>query len=43
LQWSPFQNPVSIGKGFGKTVPKANFSDKSKVDFPKAGVLEEAQ
>jgi hypothetical protein len=37
---SLFQNSVSFGKGFGKTVQKANFSTKSRVDFPKTEVLE---
>ena len=37
---SLFQNSVSFGKGFGKTVQKAGFSVKSKVDFPKTEVLE---
>jgi hypothetical protein len=38
-----FQNSVSFEKGFGKTVQKASFSVKSKVDFPKAEVLENFQ
>jgi plasmid stabilization system protein ParE len=37
------QNSVSFGNGFGKTVHKASFSIKSKVDFPKAEVLENPQ
>jgi dihydroorotase len=40
---SLFQNSVSFGKGFGKTVQKAGFSVKSEVDFPKAEVLENPQ
>jgi len=37
---SLFQNSVSFEKGSGKTVQKASFSFKSKVDFPKTEVLE---
>jgi len=37
---SLFQNSVSFEKGYGKTVQKASFSFKSKVDFPKTEVLE---
>jgi len=37
---SLFQNLVSFGKGFRKTVQKAGFSAKSKVAFPKTEVLE---
>jgi len=37
---SLFQNSVSFGKGFRKTVLKDSFSFKSKVAFPKAEVLE---
>jgi hypothetical protein len=37
---SHIQNSVSFGYGFGKTVQEASFSIKSKVDFPKAEVLE---
>ena len=37
---SHFQNSVSFKNGFRKTVQKASFSDKSKVDFPKTEVLE---
>jgi hypothetical protein len=40
---SLFQNSVSFGKGSGKTVQKASFSVKSKVDFPKTEVLENPQ
>jgi len=40
---SLFQNSVSFGKGFGKTVLKDCFSFKSKVAFPKAEVLEKPQ
>jgi hypothetical protein len=42
-QLSLFQNSVSFGKGSGKTVQKASFSSKSKVDFPKTEVLENPQ
>jgi len=38
--WSLFQNSVSFGRGFRKTVHKDSFSVKSKVDFPKTEVLE---
>jgi len=37
---SLFQNSVSFEKGSGKTVQKASFSIKFKVDFPKTEVLE---
>jgi len=40
---SLFQNSVSFEKGSGKTVLKASFSFKSKVDFPKTEVLENPQ
>ncbi|MCL2128215.1 MAG: DUF1697 domain-containing protein [Treponema sp.] len=37
---SHFQNSVSFGNGFRKTVQMASFSVKSRVDFPKTEVLE---
>jgi len=37
---SHFQNSVSFGNGFGKTVLKPVFPCKSKVAFPKTEVLE---
>jgi len=37
---SLFQNSVSFGKGFRKSVLKGAFSFKSKVVFPKTEVLE---
>ena len=40
---SLFQNSVSFGKGFRKTGFKADFSEKSKVAFPKTEVLEKPQ
>jgi len=40
---SLFLNLVSLRIGFGKTVQKASFSIKSKVDFPKTEVLENPQ
>jgi len=40
---SLFQNSVSFGRGFRKTVHKDSFSVKSKVDFPKTEVLENPQ
>jgi hypothetical protein len=40
---SLFQNSVSFEKGFRKIGFKADFSSKSKVDFPKTEVLENPQ
>jgi hypothetical protein len=37
---SLFQNLISFGKSYGKTVQKASFSVKSKVDFPETEALE---
>jgi hypothetical protein len=37
---SHFKNSVCCGNGFGKTSFLAGFSAKSKVAFPKTGVLE---
>ena len=40
---SLFQNSVSFEKGFRRTGFKAGFSAKTKVAFPKTGVLEKPQ
>jgi hypothetical protein len=40
---SHFQNSVSFGNGFRKTVQKASFSIKSRVAFPKTEFLEKPQ
>jgi len=40
MNLSLFQNSVSFGKGFRKTVLKNGFSFKSKEAFPKTEVLE---
>ena len=40
---SHFQNSVSFGNGFLKTILIADFSVKPKVAFPKTEVLEKPQ